>query len=274
MSASLILNYLFLFTGRRQPSRITVEYHVRTQSSTPSDGYEAIPSTDVSSSSHSESLVESEVGYEFQTRAAFFKGSVGALLDTSSAEVDLESVIIHPEDLVEEEEEHRSIVVSSSQIMIRNDRRSTVLENPHVTADDERENSPAISESTGQPISRDDRRESTPQKVQVVIEVPSGVVMENPGAIEEERDTTSPSSQVIVDDLEGVIVENLCAEREADDTAPQMPTIEGAEEQGCVIVGNPDAQAEGSDAMLPTRQHSGSMVEERSHLADQVLMHD
>ena len=182
-------------------------------------------------------------------------------------------MIIHPEDLAEEEEEHRNIVVSSSQIVIRNDHRSTVLENPHAAADGEREfvppNSPAISESTGQRH----QRESTPQSIELVTEVPSGVIVENPGAIIEERDTTSPSSQVIMDGLEGVIVENLSAEREADDTAPQMPTSEGAEEQGCVIVGNPDAQAEGSDAMLPTR-HSGSMVEESSHLEDQVLMHD
>ena len=263
----------FLFTGRRQPGHITVEYRSHTQSSTPSDGYEAIPSTDVSSS-HSGSLLESEGGYEFQTRAAFFKGSIGALLDTSSAEVDLDSVIIRPEDLAEEEQEHRGIVVSSSQIVIRNDHRSTVLENPHAAADGEQEfeppNSPAISESTGQRR----QRESTPQSIELVTEVPSGVIVENPGAIVEERDTTSPSGQVIMDGLEGVIVENLSAEREADDTAPQMPTIEGAEEQGCVIVGNPDAQAEGSDAILPTRQHSGSMVEESSHLEDQVLMHD
>ncbi len=246
---------------------------MRTQSTTSSDGYEAIPSTDVSSS-RSESMADSETGYESQTRAAFFKGDVGALLDTSSAEVDLESVIIRPEDIEEEEEEHRSIVISSSQIMVRNDSRSVVLENARVTARDARESvspiSLIITESTDRSISPEDRRESIPRNVQVVTQVPSGVVVENPVAVEEERETISPSSQVIVDGLQAVIVENLCAEGVANDTAPRMPTSEVTEEQGCAIIGNPDAQIEERDAM---RSYSGGRVEESFPLEDQVIVH-
>jgi hypothetical protein len=222
-------------------------------------------------------MADSETGYESQTRAAFFKGDVGALLDTSSAEVDLESVIIRPEDIEEEEEEHRNIVISSSQIMVRNDSRSIVLGNAHATADDARESvspiSLIITESTDRSNSPEDERESTPRNVQVVTQVPSGVVMENPVAVEEERETISPSSQVIVDGLEAVIVENLCAEGEADNTAPQMPqmpTSEITEEQGCAIIGNPDTQIEERDAM---QSYSGSRVEGSFPLEDQVIVH-
>ena len=234
--------------------------------------------------------MESELSYESQVRVAFFKGDLGGLLDTSSAEVDLDSVVIHPEDVgegqEEEDEGRRGIVVSSSQITVRGGSSSVVLENPCVIPDDTIEsvppNSPVITvESAGQCSPIESGRESMPQKVQVVMEVPSGVIIENPSASEEGRDTTSlppPGSQVIVDDLQGVIVENLSAQREADinDTAPvpQMPISEATvtDEQGCVIPGNPDAQVEGrEDTTLTRRPHSGRAKEGNLSFEDQVL---
>ena len=220
--------------------------------------------------------MESELSYESQTRVAFFKGDLGGLLDTSSAEVDLDSVIIRAEDIGEEQGEQGGIVISRGQAMVRNESTSIVLENAHVIAEDTREsvppNSPVCADQSNTPESG---RESTPQNIQVVTEVPSGVVVENPSAVEQERDTTSPSSQVIVDGLQGVIVENLCTEREAGDTAPQLPTSEAiiTEEQGCVILGNPDAQVEERDTALTRRPHSGSGIEGNVPLDDQVLVH-
>lgn len=224
--------------------------------------------------------MESEFSYESQTRAAFFKGELGGLLDTSSAEVDLDSMVIRAEDLGEDEEEQGGTVVSRGQAMVRNASRSIVLENIHVIADDTREtvppNSQVIVESAGLSNPPGGGRESIAQDIQVVMEVPSGVIVENPSIVEEERDAISPTSQVTEDGLQGVIVENLQAEREGDDAATQLPPSEAivGEEQGCTIFDNPDASVEERDGTDSRRRRSDSGVEGSPPVEDQVMVHD
>ena len=212
------------------------------------------------------------MSYESQTRVAFFKGDLGGLLDTSPAEIDLDTAAVaHTEEVGDEQ---RGIVISRGKTMVRNDSRSVVLKNSHVVEEDGRElvppNTPVTVESVDNSNTIDNGRASTSQGIQVVTEVPSGVVVENPSTAEEERDTISPSCQES-DDFQGVVIENSSIEREGDDTA--LPTSEAttSEEQGCVVLGNPYIEVEERATTLTRRLHSGSGIEGNSPSEDQVI---
>ena len=222
------------------------------------DGYETIPSTDISST-HSEST-ESQLSYESQTRMAFFKGDLGGLVDTSSVEGDLDSVVVLDNVHAEGDEEEAidcGAVVSRSQAMVRDHTSgSVVVENPHAAEEDRSETSPPdieiIMESTSfvveeNPNAIEEGRDENSQ----AITRNSCVVVNNPNAVENGRDMAPPNSQVTTD---GIIFDNPHAEMEGDDIA--LPTSEAAaDEQGCVVLDNPHAEVEERDTTLIRRDH-------------------
>ena len=119
----------YLSTGRRRPP-ITVEYHLRTEPVTYSnDGYEAVPSSEVSSSSSGSNLSASQMSYESQTAKAFFQGNFEFILNDQSDHSDHNSVVLNAVYTDDEQDEATGIEISRSEPVVR-DHSCVVMENP------------------------------------------------------------------------------------------------------------------------------------------------
>ena len=177
------------------------------------------------------------MSYESQTRMAFFKGDLGGLMDSGSADVDCGSADIDcPQAEDDEREEGGGIVISRSRPVTRGDCRGVVIENSNATSDEsvtanspiftiELDNSNAVEE------------ESAPSRIQIVS--PECTVVENPNVIEDGIGEESAPSSIQIVSPECTVVENpnVVEDEIGEESAPSSIQIVSPE---CVVVENPD----------------------------------
>ena len=140
------------------------------------EGYEAVPSSEVSSSSTESDLSASQISYESQTAKAVFQGNLKFILNNHSDHSDINSVVLNCE--YTEDDEESGLEISTSETVTR-DQSCLVMENP----------------SYAEAALDVNDAHTTSMNNEITAGVPGCVVVDNPHASLEGMDPTRHSLQ-------------------------------------------------------------------------------